>query len=165
MSFYSTVAKDQTCDIMLDMDPLYLVIILLGIALIVLVVWLFTLERRIGKLLAGRSGASLEDTIGKNQDDIQKLFNFRTDVEGALRELDGRIKRKLHGAKTLRFNPFAGTGSGGNQSFATALLDEEGDGVVISTLYSREKMSVFAKPIKHRTSEFDLTDEEKEVLK
>jgi organic radical activating enzyme len=84
---------------------------------------------------------------------------------GALRELDGRIKRKLHGAKTLRFNPFAGTGSGGNQSFATALLDEEGDGVVISTLYSREKMSVFAKPIKHRTSEFDLTDEEKEVLK
>ena len=147
------------------MDPLYFVIILLGVALIILVAWMFTLERRITKLLAGKSGESLEDAIGKNQNDISTLFTFRTDVEGALREIDERIRKKLHGAKTLRFNPFAGTGSGGNQSFATALLDEEGNGVVISSLYSREKMSVFAKPIKKRTSEFDLTDEEKEVLK
>ena len=161
----STVANHSLCDIMLDMDPLYFVIILLGVALIVLVAWMFSLERRIGRLLAGKSGGSLEDTIGKNQSDINTLFTFRTDVEGALRELDGRIKKKLHGARTLRFNPFAGTGSGGNQSFATAFLDEEGNGVVISSLYSREKMSVFAKPVKGRASEFDLTDEEKEVLK
>lgn len=163
--YYSTVAKGRVCDIMLDMDPLYFVIILLAVALIILVAWMFTLERRITKLLAGKSGSSLEDAIGKNQTDISTLFTFRTDVEGALRELDERIRKKLHGAKTLRFNPFAGTGSGGNQSFATALLDEEGNGVVISSLYSREKMSVYAKPVKNRTSEFDLTDEEKEVVK
>jgi hypothetical protein len=126
---------------------------------------MFMLERRIGKLLQGRTGSSLEDLIGKNQDDIGRLFGWKGDVEGALAELDGRIKKKLHGAKTLRFNPFAGTGSGGNQSFATALLDENGDGVVLSSLYSREKVSVFAKPVKQRSSEFELTDEEREVLK
>ena len=147
------------------MTPLYIVIVLLGIALIVLVGWMFTLERRIAKLLAGKGGASLEDAIGKNHADIESLFTFRTNVEGALREIDERIRKKLHGVKTLRFNPFAGTGSGGNQSFASAFLDEAGDGVVISSLYSREKMSVFAKPVKHRTSEFDLTEEEREVLK
>lgn len=147
------------------MNPLYILIALFATTLIILVIWIFTLERRIGKLLAGKSGASLEDSIGKQADDIRSLFAFKKIVEGALAELDGRIKKKLHGAKTLRFNPFAGTGSGGNQSFATALLDEEGNGVVISSLYSREKMSVFAKPVKQRTSEFDLTDEEKEVLK
>ena len=147
------------------MNPLYIVILLLGLALIVLVIWMFILERRVTKLQGGKSGGSLEETIGKNQEDIALLFQFRRDVEGALREIDARLKKKISGAKTLRFNPFAGTGSGGNQSFATAFLDEEGDGVVISSLYSREKMSVFAKPIKHRTSEFDLTGEEQEVLK
>jgi hypothetical protein len=146
---------------MQHMDPLYIVIMLLGIALFVLAVWVFTLERRIEKLLSGKNGASLEDAIGKNQSDIAALFSFKNDALGALREIDDRIRKKLHGAKTLRFNPFAGTGSGGNQSFATALLDENGDGVVLSTLYSREKVSVFAKPIKHRTSEIELT----EVLK
>ena len=147
------------------MQPVYIVIIVLGVAVIFLAVWTFILERRIAKLLAGKSGATLEDTIGKNSADIGKLFTFQKNVEGALGELDGRIRKKLHGAKTLRFNPFAGTGSGGNQSFATALLDESGDGVVFSTLYSREKVSVFAKPIKNRTSEFELTSEEQEVLR
>jgi hypothetical protein len=44
------------------------------------------------------------------------------------------------------------------------MLNEEGDGVVLSSLYSRERMSVFAKPIKNKKSEYELTVEEKAVL-
>jgi len=44
------------------------------------------------------------------------------------------------------------------------MLDEEGNGVVLSSLYSRERMSIFAKPIKGGRSEYDLTAEEKEAL-
>ncbi len=139
--------------------------ILLAVAIIVLIIWIILLERRISKLSAGSDARSLEDTIHKNQTDLERLFAFREEMLSELARADTRIKKKLHGVKTLRFNPFQGTGSGGNQSFATALLDEEGDGVVISSLYSREKMSIFAKPIKGRVSEFELTEEEKEVLK
>ena len=146
------------------MNPLVLSIVLLGIALIILVVWVVILERRINKLLNGKNGSSLEDTIMGNSNSIQTLFQFRDEVHTELAKIDARMKKKLQGAKTKRFNPFAGTGTGGNQSFATALLDETGDGVVLSTLYSREKVSIFAKPIKNRTSEFELTEEEKEVL-
>ena len=45
------------------------------------------------------------------------------------------------------------------------MLNEEGDGVVLSSLYSRERMSIFAKPIKNNKSEYELSAEEKEVLK
>jgi hypothetical protein len=148
-----------------NMNSTLIAIILLGLALIALVVWIIILERRIGRLIAGKNGASLEDAINANQESIEELFRFRKAVEAEMNNIDARIKKKIHGAKTLRFNPFAGTGSGGNQSFATALLNEEGDGVVISSLYSREKVSVFAKPIKGRASEFELTEEEREVLK
>ena len=147
------------------MNPTFIAIALLGAALIVLVVWIIVLERRIGRLLSGKNGTSLEDAINANHSAIEELSQFRKAVEAEMNNIDARIKKKIHGAKTLRFNPFAGTGSGGNQSFATALLNEEGDGVVISSLYSREKVSVFAKPIKARTSEFELTEEEREVLK
>ena len=44
------------------------------------------------------------------------------------------------------------------------MLDEEGDGLVISSLYSRERMSIFAKPIKNNKSEYELSMEEKEAL-
>jgi len=36
--------------------------------------------------------------------------------------------------------------------------------VVFSSLYSRERMSVFAKPIKNNKSEYELSAEEKEAL-
>lgn len=139
-------------------------IALLGVALVFLVAWIVVLERRIGRLLSGKNGSSLEQTINHNSASIESLFKFRDDVHVELAKIDARMKKKLQGAKTKRFNPFAGTGNGGNQSFATALLDESGDGVVLSSLYSREKVSIFAKPIKNRTSEFELTEEEKEVL-
>ena len=40
------------------------------------------------------------------------------------------------------------------------MLNEEGNGVVLSSLYSRERMSIFAKPIKNGKSEYELTEEE-----
>ena len=46
-----------------------------------------------------------------------------------------------------------------------SLLNDEGNGVVISSLYSRDRTSLFAKPIKAGQSEFELTKEEKNVLK
>ena len=140
-------------------------ILILGLAILLLVVWNILLERRLGKMLKGKSAATLEDTIVENQNALTKLFEFKKATEDEFRKVDERMKKKLHGAKTIRFNPFQGTGSGGNQSFATALLDEEGSGVVISSLYARDKVSIFAKPVNKRNSEFELTDEEREVLK
>lgn len=146
-------------------NPEFVAITSLSLAILILGAWAFMLERRIKKLMAGKSAASLEDTVVANQRSLEELLAFHKNTADELRRIDERIKKKLHGAKTVRFNPFAGTGTGGNQSFATALLDENGNGVVLSTLYSREKVSVFAKPVINRKSEFELTDEEKEVLK
>jgi len=64
--------------------------------------------------------------------------------------------------ETVRFNPFIDAGS--NQSFAIAMLNDEGNGVVMSSLYARDRMSIFAKPIVRGKSEFELSSEEKEVL-
>jgi hypothetical protein len=70
----------------------------------------------------------------------------------------------VQSVETLRFNAFRGSGSGGNQSFASAFLNENGDGLVISTLYSSDRMSIFAKPVTKFTPAFELTEEEKDVL-
>ena len=44
------------------------------------------------------------------------------------------------------------------------MLNEEGDGVVFSSLYSRERMSIFAKPIKNNKSEYELSDVESAIV-
>lgn len=79
-----------------------------------------------------------------------------------LESMDARIRRSVTKVNTLRFNPFRA--EGGNHSFVTALLNEEGDGVVISGLYARNETRVYAKPVKKLGSEHELTKEEREMI-
>jgi len=45
-----------------------------------------------------------------------------------------------------------------------ALLDSLGNGLTISSLYSREGTRIYAKPIKDSTSPYQLSGEEKEAV-
>ena len=85
-------------------------------------------------------------------------------MEAYLTTVEKRLRKSVQSINTVRFNPFKGTGSGSNQSFSTAFLNEEKDGVVISSLYSREHISIYSKPIKGGNSEYEMSDEEKESL-
>ncbi len=136
----------------------------LAAAVLILLTWVVVLELRIKKLLSGKNARSLEDVIATNQRAIADLESAATEIITDLGKLDARLKKKLHGVKAMRFNPFEGSGQGGNQSFAASFLDEEGNGVVLSSLYSRDKVSVYAKPVVGRQSEFELSEEERAVL-
>ncbi len=138
--------------------------IIFAVTTLVLVLWIVRLEVRIRKLMLGKNGRSLEDTVIFIKNEVELLGKARKEIEQALSYLHARIKKTVSRVETMRFNPFRGDGSGGNQSFVMALSDEEGTGVVLSGLYAREKMSVYAKPLKNFASEIELMDEEKEVL-
>ncbi|HEY4511273.1 MAG TPA: DUF4446 family protein [Candidatus Paceibacterota bacterium] len=122
------------------------------------------LEIKVTRLLKGKDAKSLEDLIHAIKAELKTEQKFKKEMEEYLVEVEKRLQKSLRGVETVRFNPFKGTGSGGNQSFATAFVDERGDGVVISSLYARDRMSVFSKPIKKYSSEFDLTEEEQKAV-
>ena len=63
----------------------------------------------------------------------------------------------------IRFNPFKETG--GDQSFAIALLDADNNGLIISSLFTREGTRVYTKPIESGESKYLLSKEEIEALK
>jgi hypothetical protein len=150
----------------IDTYPLFVPVIagLSAIAALVAIATVVRLNMRISKLMLGRSGASLEEslmTLARRTKDIEE---FRAEVEKYLKRAEIRMRTSLRGAGTVRFNPFKGDGSGGNQSFSTALISESGEGVVISTLYSRDRVSVFGKPLEKGASTYDLTEEEQAAL-
>ncbi len=141
-------------------------IIIVGLSIIVLALasFIIKLNNRLGKILKGKDCVSIEDTIVTLTKQIKTLEEFQIDSEKYLTSVERRLRNSVQSVETIRFNPFKGSGTGGNQSFATAFLNENGDGLVISSLYSSDRMSIFAKPVEHLESEFDLTDEEKKVL-
>lgn len=121
-------------------------------------------EWRVHRLLRGKNGKSLEDVIIRNASDIEKFKEFRKELEVYLETVEKRLDQSVRGVATVRFNPFKGTGDGGHQSFATAFLDENENGIVLSSLYTRERVGIYAKPLKNGKSEYELTEEEKEAI-
>ena len=76
--------------------------------------------------------------------------------------LKNNIQLTIQKVGITRFTPFKETG--GNQSFSIALLDKNNDGVVITSIYSKERSRIFAKPIESGQSTYELSQEEKETI-
>jgi hypothetical protein len=139
-----------------------LLIALLGAAIFVLTLWMITLEIRLARTFKGGQPISMEKELAERKKDAEQTEKAVRLMAREMEEFDRRLKRKIETVRTVRFNPFQGTG--GNHSFASAFLDEERNGVVLSSLYSREKVSIFAKPIRSGKSEIELSEEERKVL-
>ena len=77
--------------------------------------------------------------------------------------VEGAQRRSFQRVGLVRYNPFEETG--GNQSFALALLDAKGDGWVLSSLHARSGTRVYAKSIKAGRAEAGLSAEETDAIR
>ena len=136
--------------------------VLAGVAILVGAFWIITTERRLKRFFLGKKAKDLEDTILGLEANIKKLESAVGKMQAEITALNAKTKKSIRGLETVRFNPFPD--QGGNQSFAIGMLNEDGDGLVLSSMYGRERMSVFAKPVKAGKSAYELTVEEKEAL-
>lgn len=147
-------------------DTTTILLIICALAIVVLAWMVYSLHQKLQKFLIGSNTENLPDSLSTIDSSITSLESFKTEVEKYMSNAERRLKKSTQGIHTVRFNPFAGsTGSGGNQSFASAFVNEEGDGVVISSLYSRDHVSVFAKPVTKGVSEYELSGEEIQAIK
>lgn len=90
-------------------------------------------------------------------------------VERESRRLDERMsaaERRLEGAVShsavIRYDAFNETS--GRQSSSVALLDDRGDGVVLSAILQRDQARVYAKPVVGGNSTLELSPEEIEAM-
>lgn len=134
-----------------------LVLALLGLLLgLVLFVRLRRLTRR------GRAGSEAGGGL-ELLGDLRGIESQLAAIAGRLERLEGQGRLAVQRVGVVRYNPFEDTGS--NQSFALALLDGNNDGLVLSSLHSRQQTRIFLKPIVGGRCETALSDEETEALR
>jgi hypothetical protein len=131
-------------------------------AIVIILLWILMIEIRLKKFFAGTKAKNLEEMIILVGKKMSQLEETQKEINKHLITVDHRLDKSIRNVETVRFNPFVDAGS--NQSFAIAFMNDEKNGVVMSSLYARDRMSIFAKPIINGKSEFELSEEEKEVL-
>lgn len=148
----------------MNLDLNFYLIIAIAIWLVILTFFLIYLFLHYNKLTKGVSQKDLISALNR--------FISQTETNSdAIKELSERLDQNIEDGKEhfqrlgfVRYNPF--TDTGGDQSFSLCLLDEKGDGIVISSLHSRENTRLYSKQISSGQVENQvLSKEEQQVIK
>jgi hypothetical protein len=141
------------------------VALLLGTLALLLCLWLVLRTARLARLGSFRPQmpADLQSALERESERIDVLTRALDDVQRRLPAVEGRALTAVQRVGIVRFNPFEDTG--GQQSFALALLDAHGSGFVMSSLHARQGTRVYLKQIAQGKSETPLSDEEAQALR
>ena len=144
----------------------------LGLSVVVLMLFMLQsarlsgVERRYRTLMGGRGGSASAPTLGEmvagQRERLDKTAKDLSALAGVVSTMEKSVQGSVQHVGLVRFNPFQETG--GDQSFALALLDGRGDGIVISSLHSRAMTRFYAKPIKGGASQASLSEEEAKAV-
>ena len=153
-----------------DGQALSTIVVVLALVVVVLVVWVAWLQRsdallrrRLRRLIGEGEGVGLDELLDRQ---FRRLDTVAERVEALNRlhhELEALSQQSIQKVGVVRFNPFADTG--GDQSFAVALLDAAGNGVVLSSLHGRADTRIFAKQVQAGRSKHALSDEEQDAIR
>jgi hypothetical protein len=141
---------------------LLFLIILLGLLLMFTYRRVARLRKTYGALLVSAEGKDLGELLSMYVEQMRLAASKADQLAKTSEQLERELQDSIQRVGLIRFDAFEGTG--GEQSFALALLNAQGDGVVVSSLQGRAESRLYAKPVKKWDSAYNLSVEEKEAI-
>jgi hypothetical protein len=122
---------------------------------------------------AGRAGGAaggrvrLDETLRGilqgQAEQVQRLERAIRALHGTDKKQQTQIEGSVQNVALLRYDAFEDVG--GRLSFSCALLDDQGNGVVLTSINGRQETRVYAKPVARGTSSHNLSLEEEEAIR
>ena len=144
--------------------------IALIVAVVLLVLWQGTTNVRLNRLLrqyrqlsTGVEGQPMDQLLQKILDRGEIESESLARLESNLKEIGEDARSHVQNVGLVRYNAFDDTG--GDQSYALALLDDRGNGVIVNGLFHRTECRVYVKPVQEWKSAYSMSDEEAEAIR
>lgn len=141
--------------------------LLLQVLWLVVLVWLAVRARALGKrlqrLTAGATGASLERVLMDHLARVEEVDTRQRQVEERVCALERQIPLCVQRVGLVRYDAFEDVG--GQQSFSLAILDAQQNGLVLTSVYSRSDVRVYAKAIRQGQPSHPLSEEELQAIR
>jgi hypothetical protein len=119
--------------------------------------------RRALRVLDGPNGQeSVVDALGRGVDETRALRSELARAKGELDIARRELMDALRHVAVVRYDAFGDMG--GRMSFTAALLDDSGDGLVITSINGRTEARAYAKGVKKGESDQSLSPEEIQAI-
>jgi hypothetical protein len=129
---------------------------------LLLAIRLRKIHRQLAIVRGDSKDADVLAILGRSLKQNQELDRRIDAVVAAVEEQADLRRLALQKVGLVRYNAFEEMG--GQLSFSAALLDERGDGVVITSINGRTETRTYAKPIQGLDSTHNLSDEERKAI-
>jgi hypothetical protein len=120
------------------------------------------IDARLDDLFHGSSSDTVAAKLAEYFGTVRSTANAVARMKAEHDEIAAVVPHAIQHVGLVRFSPFHDTG--GDQSFALALLDGRLDGVVVTALHSRSDSRLYAKPVQGGESSYALTPEERRAM-
>lgn len=143
---------------------LMFLVLILVIASVTFLLQMKKMKRRLDRFLgSGSDKHDMERMLGDFLERTEAVDEKYSRVNHRIDSIDRQLGFCIQKTGMVRYNPFQDTG--GDLSFALALLNEHNDGIVISSLYGRESSYVYGKTISEGRPSHSLSPEEEKALR
>jgi len=141
----------------------------LGILLLLVIIFQVIIIKKIidnthryRDFMRGTTRANLEEHLFQYSRSVKDVERKIKELEYNQAEITRVLRNCIQNVGLIRFNAY--DDMGGELSFALAVLNSSGDGVVLSGLYGRNDSRVYAKPIEKGESSYPLSEEEESAI-
>lgn len=159
---------DQTASIALTIAAFALI---LGFGLLI---WILRLKKKLLVLQKGGSNESFLEAVNKYVDKVKELKSEQGKINKAFVKDDQALQAQIDEIKealtvvtsrvaTVRYDAF--NNMGGQMSFSTALLNDKGNGVVVTAINGRSETRTYIRSIKNQKCDVEISKEEQSAIK
>ncbi|MEX1029548.1 MAG: DUF4446 family protein [Paenibacillaceae bacterium] len=141
-------------------------IVILVISIIVtIVLWrkVNAVKRKYNAMIAHTGVANLEEVITELQRKMSDIQQNNTDQGLVIQQMKSKISEMKGNVSIQRYNAFNESG-GSDQSFSIAIVDDQLDGLVLTSIHGREDTYSYGKPLIKGESKYPLSPEELQVI-
>jgi hypothetical protein len=146
-----------------------LIVIILAVIVVLQFIWIFViltkcnkLNKRISKFTTGSDAASLEEVMAKRFSEIRQIVKNEKQQNRDIDAINDKFLTTFCKIGLVKYDAFKETS--GKLSFSLALLTENHDGIIITSMHSREGCFTYCKEVANEESYYILSEEERLAL-
>lgn len=124
----------------------------------------FKTKRRYEKIaLKLGNGEDITVILNKYVEQVKEIKMRDEQIVNCFNRINDELKLTVQRVGLYRYDSYNNTKN--KLSFALALLNKEGTGIILNSIYGVDDSNIYAKPIKKGTSRYNLSFEEEEAIR
>lgn len=143
-------------------DPIVIALFVLSVLVLILLIVVCCIGKKVKRINRNAKNGNLAQTIELYYDKVNGLMDQVDNVSNRFEIYEKQNAASLRRTGIVHFNAFHNIS--GNMSFALAIVNDKGDGMILTSLFGHEGSNIYLREVKDGKPSIAVSEEEQQAL-